>query len=554
MKNIFILTIVISLSAVSLFSQTCEWAERIGGTSVTCVYSVTTDSSGNYYIAGYSCRKSNGTLDTLYFNNAKSLIIEGSRAGFIAKYNKSGLCQWAEQIAGDGIVSATEARKISVDEIGNIYVAGMFSNTTITFNNGKNLESTSDCIYVAKYDNTGLCQWVDKIEGNSALAISGIKHDAIGNVYLAGNFQGSIGFSNGTHLDGYKFCQNKFLAKFSNNGLFMWGEQIICYNEYSTLENRITIDENNNIYLTGDFRLDTLKLNNGKYLTLLGEHDSYIAKYNSNGLCQSVTQISGKKGYVITKSLALDSYNNLIIVGISISDTVIFGNGKKLKSEGNKFAFISKYDEKGTCLWAEKICFNSSNIDIYEVKVDDANNIYIIGNYSSDSLKFNNGKILFKEYNQGTGFIAKFNNSGICQWAEQISSYGEAIIFGLSLDKSNNLYIAGFFKASITLNNGKILKLGGYDDAFIARYTQNSTSVLYEPILDNISVYPNPASNYIEIKTSKGSDFQIFNMLGEIVLSVEQTPPYVQRIDISKLSHGIYFLKIGNRVEKFVKI
>ena len=79
------------------------------------------------------------------------------------------------------------------------------------------------------------------------------------------------------------------------------------------------------------------------------------------------------------------------------------------------------------------------------------------------------------------------------------------------------------------------------------------------------SIYPNPAGDYIEINfdafiptlkrvVDEVSDIQIFNTLGEIVLSVEQTPPSVHRIDISKLSPGMYFIKIGNRVEKFVKM
>jgi hypothetical protein len=74
------------------------------------------------------------------------------------------------------------------------------------------------------------------------------------------------------------------------------------------------------------------------------------------------------------------------------------------------------------------------------------------------------------------------------------------------------------------------------------------------------SIYPNPATDYIEIQPSEGwqpsegSAIQIFNTLGEIVLSVEQTSPSVQRIVVSKLTSGIYFIKIGNKVEKFVKM
>lgn len=78
--------------------------------------------------------------------------------------------------------------------------------------------------------------------------------------------------------------------------------------------------------------------------------------------------------------------------------------------------------------------------------------------------------------------------------------------------------------------------------------------------LSNIIIYPNPASDYITIqpseglKPAEGSDIQIFDMLGEIVLTVEQTSPSVQRIDVSNLFPGMYFIKIGNRLEKFMKM
>ena len=79
-------------------------------------------------------------------------------------------------------------------------------------------------------------------------------------------------------------------------------------------------------------------------------------------------------------------------------------------------------------------------------------------------------------------------------------------------------------------------------------------------ISSNCSIYPNPANDYIIIqpsegfKPSEGSNIKICNTYGEVLMQVEQTPPSVQRIDISKLVPGIYFIKIGNRVEKFVKI
>ena len=74
--------------------------------------------------------------------------------------------------------------------------------------------------------------------------------------------------------------------------------------------------------------------------------------------------------------------------------------------------------------------------------------------------------------------------------------------------------------------------------------------------------YPNPASDFIiiqlseSLKTLEIPQIQIYNELGEIVLNtiISQLLGENIRIDISKLVSGLYFIKIGNRVDKFVKI
>jgi hypothetical protein len=78
-------------------------------------------------------------------------------------------------------------------------------------------------------------------------------------------------------------------------------------------------------------------------------------------------------------------------------------------------------------------------------------------------------------------------------------------------------------------------------------------------------IFPNPASDYIEINVEtfnptlkhgvdEGSDIQIFDILGVNVSPAGGGIKGGGRIDISNLAPGMYFIKIGNRVEKFVKM
>jgi hypothetical protein len=79
---------------------------------------------------------------------------------------------------------------------------------------------------------------------------------------------------------------------------------------------------------------------------------------------------------------------------------------------------------------------------------------------------------------------------------------------------------------------------------------------------DNISISPNPATDYIEISLGANgpsplqSDVRIYDVLGQTVSFVRAglEPATTIRIDVSGLAPGMYFVRIGDRVGKFVKL
>jgi hypothetical protein len=97
--------------------------------------------------------------------------------------------------------------------------------------------------------------------------------------------------------------------------------------------------------------------------------------------------------------------------------------------------------------------------------------------------------------------------------------------------------------------------------------------------INNVSLYPNPASEYIEINianvvepglrpvsTEFSEEIRVYNALGECVKNptpdLIHTPAPLERgiregvlrIDVSDLPAGIYFIRIGDAVKSFVKI
>ena len=76
-----------------------------------------------------------------------------------------------------------------------------------------------------------------------------------------------------------------------------------------------------------------------------------------------------------------------------------------------------------------------------------------------------------------------------------------------------------------------------------------STVGISEINKQSISIFPNPASDYINIKNLNNERIYILNSLGEIVKSVDNQNN--NQIDISDLANGTYFIRINEKVVKF---
>jgi len=77
-----------------------------------------------------------------------------------------------------------------------------------------------------------------------------------------------------------------------------------------------------------------------------------------------------------------------------------------------------------------------------------------------------------------------------------------------------------------------------------------------------LNIYPNPADDFISVtmkpsegfEPSEGSAISIYNTLGEMLLSVGTGRDLSVRINIGDLPKGMYFIKMGDRTTKFVKV
>jgi hypothetical protein len=177
------------------------WAKSAGGIKSDRVESVIADSAGNIIVGGYFYSPAI-TFGTATLTNA------GNCKVFLAKYDNNGNVLWAKSEGGD---FNGETGSLASDNSGNIFMVGYFGNNTIIFDAYTLVNNGVFDIFLVKFDNQGNVVWA-KNEGGSYYDVAeSVTTDINGNIYLAGNFASSaITFGSfiltNVHSNSYDVC------------------------------------------------------------------------------------------------------------------------------------------------------------------------------------------------------------------------------------------------------------------------------------------------------------------------------------------------------------
>lgn len=254
------------------------WVKQIEGYNSN---SIVLDSSGNIYMTG----NFSGTADFDPDAGVFDLISVGEDDIFIGKYNASGNFIWAKSIGSTEMFE--QGVSIAVDGLGNVYTLGEFANT-VDFDPGSGsfflTSSGGTDLFVSKLDVSGNFMWASRLGGiYSEYGIS-LVVDANNNVYVAGNFIGTIDFTPGSFtLNSTAGGGNILIGRLNDMSgnfehAFNIGGSGICS------VNSFVVDNSNNLYLTGHFS-STTDFDPGSANTSLvanGGEDAFILKLKDN--------------------------------------------------------------------------------------------------------------------------------------------------------------------------------------------------------------------------------------------------------------------------------
>lgn len=533
------------------------------------------DAQGNYINAALF-------QNTIAVNSNENLDAQGAGTDVaLTKYDSSGQLLWAKRMGG---TSSEGPHGVATDAVGNIFMTGYFGTPqTNAISNFDPLGSPAGNVsaeggedaFLAKYDSGGNFLWAFGLGNTGATTQErawDLAVDAQGNSYVGGGFWGSMDFNPlGTpHVQSISNANGGlFLAKYDPNGLNQWAIVIDANIANVFAEGYITFDLNaaeDKIYVAGNFRGANVNVNplgNPAVLNSDGMADMFLAAYDaSNGTLDWVHGIgSAEQDLVAPGALRLDHSDQVWFTGrLSGTNSVDFDPGAGSAWVNNSSLFLSAFDANGNFLSARGM--NSGVGDGgHRVGFDAQDNVYLAG-WMSGSLDFGNGISANAQSATADVFIAKYSNTGACQWVNHFggnNSSGNSICAGMVVDAQGNSYITGQLYGTDAdidpSSNSYLMSSAGSNDCFVIRY--NSDGSLYEgPLTTSLSpsetqpvfsIFPNPAQTWIRISFAESPlapyKVSVLNAQGALVVE-SQVAGSGLLLDVQHLLPGCYFVLI----------
>ncbi|MCX6267090.1 MAG: T9SS type A sorting domain-containing protein [Bacteroidetes bacterium] len=363
--------------------------------------------------------------------------------------------QWAIHAGGVGMENGTSS---VVDNSGNIYYTGTYKSTECFFITDTLSQLGYNGMFIAKYSPEGNELWVKGFGDNNddnAQAITDLTYSpASDKIYFIGCIY-RIG--HGTR---------NFVAKLNATGNVIWMKTFPGVTSSSSFK-AITLDENENIYITGSISTTVM------FDTIQVQAGGIVAKFDSSGNCIWVKK---KFGFNQVSSSQVETFGikvrnkKIFVSGYMAYDGIIFIDTMKISHKGLYSSLICCFDSACKIQWItegiSKMTYSYSNIAI-----DNASNIYYTGCFR-DTISFP-GNILTTWPGRKDMFLVKLDKNGIVKWVTQTrSSVAEGVDI-ISNDKGNS-YATGYFKGEGNFGNFSISSISS-KDMFLAGYDSTGT-------------------------------------------------------------------------------
>lgn len=387
---------------------------------------------------------------------------------------------WAVTAGGDS--GGDTGYGIAVNSNGDVYVAGYQESATFAKGTGQETALSVAGGFIAKYDTDGVLLWVKPIDGG---VVAGVALDADENPVIAGYFMGTVIFGPGesstASFSAQPYNQDRFLAKYNDNGVLQWANKLGKFFSYDQITD-ITSDSRDYITVTG--------------MSYESPSDmySFVEQRNAFG-----TYIWAESACTYTAAVTSDTLNNSYTAGVSGKMNV-------------QHMVIARYSDTGVKSW-QKSTSGTGSIQVAlprSIEVDGSGHIYVSGTFlgsitfgpgeSNETMltvsgytpflaKYtNSGSLIWVHQTQGeeialdhSGFLyaasytvlQKFDLDGNCLWTKTDAASAGGTVQDIAVGTDNVPYLTGTYNTSVTFDPGSssalTLNAEGYQDIFVAK-------------------------------------------------------------------------------------
>lgn len=479
------------ISQSSIADPYYNWAKRLGdaGANVDVGKAIYSDQNGNVYLTGYF----KGAVD-FDPSNGVSLLTAGGTAEniFFAKYTANGKLSWAKQI-GDANKSVGLA--IQTDDTGNVYLLSNFElSLSIDYDPGTGTSNMSGqgfkTIVLSKYTSNGDYVWAKSINGNADNYAHSMRLDEAGNIFIAGRFDGITDFDPSaaaatlTSIGAY----NGFFAKYTNQGNYMWANQLSGVISGEIDVNDLTLDNLGNLYLSGNYKTScdfdpspatTIRSNDGN-------SDFYVGKYTENGVLLWAIALDGTNDDY-ARSIAVDANYNVYVAGTFMdsldTDPSAIDHFVVSSAPGNQDYFVAQYNSLGGMNWAFGVG-NGQVATCNSLKIDGNNTVYLTGSFSGTMDFDPSVNTAIQSAVAGYDiYLAVYDSYGEYVWAKNIGGNSNDEGLDMFLDEYARIYMTGYFGDAVDfdISSDTVELSGGLVDIFMLKYSQDLPIVLEQP-------------------------------------------------------------------------
>ncbi len=197
--------------------------------------------------------------------------------------------------------------------------------------------------------------------------------------------------------------------------------------------------------------------------------------------------------------------------------------------------FVSVFSNSQDIVFGHAEFIHGSGKDkVADLHIDSEGNLYMAGSFENEG---NIGGVAVERFNAYSAFIVKYSPDGMLQYTKHLSGTGDITVHSVCSDSENNLYVTGTFRKICTIGN-KSLTSTDYQDNYIVKIspegnflwtehifanTKDETSVLLCDNEDNLyfagTFYKTITVENKELKSESSSDIFIskFNKQGKLI-------------------------------------